>query len=455
MRSSIRIGAGAGYGGDRFEPALELVEKGNINYLVYECLAERTIALYQQEKLKDPTRGYNPQLKRRLRPVLEPCFRRGIKIISNMGAANPQAAQKEVLDLARKLGLKGLKVAAVLGDDVQDLLRDRTGKVLETGETIAAYAERTVSANAYLGCAPLVRALAQGADVILTGRVADPALFLAPMVHHFAWKLEDYARLGQGTVIGHLLECAGQVTGGYFADPGYKEVPGLAALGFPIAEVQVDGTAIITKPPGSGGIVSLATCKEQLLYEIHDPAAYITPDCVADFTGVKLSQIGPDQVQVEGGTGYTRPQELKVSIGYREAYIGEGEIGYAGPGAVARARLAGEIVQQRLKKIGLPYQELRLDLIGVDSLHGPWLTDGSHEPYEVRLRVAARTSTYEDAVRIGEEVETLWTNGPAGGGGARRSVREVIGVVSTLIPRELVKPLVSVKGENSLPIDEV
>ncbi|MGI6649249.1 MAG: acyclic terpene utilization AtuA family protein [Bacillota bacterium] len=438
----IRIGAGAGYGGDRFEPALELVEKGEINYLVYECLAERTIALYQQERLRDASLGYNPQLVRRLAPVLKTCWQRGIKIITNMGAANPLAAQQRVMELASAQGLKGLKVAAVIGDEVLEAVIQHGGQILETGETVADYANRIISANTYLGCAPLVEALAQGADVILTGRVADPALFLAPMVHEFNWCEHDYQRLGQGTVVGHLLECAGQVSGGYFADPGYKDVPRLAELGFPLAEVEPDGTAIITKPPGSGGLVSLGTCKEQLLYEIHDPAAYYTPDCIADFTGVEFEQIGPDQVRVTGGTARAKPRELKVSIGYRDSFIGEGEIGYAGAGAVERAKLAGEIVRRRLALIGATYQEIRFDLIGVDSLHGTWIANGTGEPYEVRLRVAARTSTRAEAQIIGEEVETLWTNGPAGGGGARRSIREVIGVVSTLIPRDLVHPQV-------------
>ncbi|NLC07844.1 MAG: DUF1446 domain-containing protein [Syntrophomonadaceae bacterium] len=438
--SRIRIGAGAGYGGDRFEPALELVEKGEINYLVYECLAERTIALYQQERLRDASLGYNPQLVRRLSPVLKPCWQRGIKIITNMGAANPLAAQQRVLELASAQGIKGLKVAAVIGDEVLEAVIQHGGQILETGETVADYVNRIISANAYLGCAPLVEALIQGADVILTGRVADPALFLAPMVHEFNWSEHDYQRLGQGTVVGHLLECAGQVSGGYFADPGHKDVPRLAELGFPLAEVYPDGTAIITKPPGSGGLVSLGTCKEQLLYEIHDPAAYYTPDCIADFTGVEFEQLGPSQVRVTGGTAKAKPRELKVSIGYQDSFIGEGEIGYAGAGALERAKLAGEIVRQRLALIGATYQEIRFDLIGVDSLHGTWIANGTGEPYEVRLRVAARTSTRAEAQIIGEEVETLWTNGPAGGGGARRSVREVIGVVSTLIPRDLVHP---------------
>jgi len=441
----IRISAGAGYGGDRFEPAIELIEKGNINYLVYECLAERTIALYQLAKTKNPELGYNPQLEKRLRPVLEPCFRKGIRIITNMGAANPIAAGEKVAQMARDLGLHGLKIAIVLGDDVIDIIKNYSGKVLETGEDLEVYSAKMVSANAYLGCQAITEALLTGAGVVITGRVADPSLFLAPMVYEFGWRLNDYSVLGQGTVIGHLLECAGQVTGGYFADPGYKDVPRLWELGFPIAEVQENGEAIITKPEGSGGLVSEDTCKEQLLYEIHDPAAYVTPDCIADFTGVCLKQIGSDQVKVTGGNGRERPEQLKVSIGYFDSYIGEGEMSYGGAGAVERAQLAAGIVRRRLELRGSKPLEIRYDLIGIDSLHGTWISQGKGQPYEVRLRVAGRFCTKEEAEIIGDEVETLYTNGPAAGGGAKKSVREVLAVISTLVPRSKVQTKVLLK----------
>lgn len=440
--NKIRLGCGAGYGGDRIDPARQLVTEGDIDYLVFECLAERTIALHQQEKLADPARGYSPWLERRLDEVLLPAWERGVRIITNMGAANPLAAAERVAALARRRGLPGLKVAAVLGDDVLDRLLSRDRTVMETGEPLASYASRLVSANAYLGAQPLVEALQQGAQVIVTGRVADPALFLAPMVYEFGWSWDDYPRLGQGSVIGHLLECAGQVTGGYFADPGYKEVPRLWGLGFPIAEVDPSGEAVITKPPGSGGVVSLATCKEQLLYEIHDPAAYLTPDVVVDITGVTMRQVGADRVLVQGGSGRERPPELKVSVGYRDSFIGEGEIGYAGPGALERAALAAEIVKRRLVRTTPGLLETRYDLIGVDSLFGIRPAGTTAAPHEVRLRVAGRAPTREIASRVGEEVEALWTNGPAGGGGATKGVREVIGIVSTLIPREEVQPQV-------------
>lgn len=438
----IRIGSGAGYSGDRIEPAVELAEKGNIQYLCFECLAERTIAIAQQAKMKDSKAGFDPLLVARMEAALAVCRKNGVKIITNMGAANPAAGAEKVKEIAGKLGLRGLKIAAVSGDDVLDAIRGQDYMIEETGEKLSTIEDKLVSANAYLGAEPIVEALKNGADVVITGRVADPAIFIAPLIYEFDWPMEDYGLLGQATVMGHLLECAGQITGGYFADPGYKDVQGLGRLGFPIAEVSEDGTFVVTKVEGSGGMVTLATCKEQFLYEIHNPAAYITPDVVADFTGVSMTQIGPDRVQVTGGTGKPKTDSLKVSIGYVDSYIGEGQISYAGPGASARGQLALDIVAERLKLTGVKYTEIRYDLIGVNALHGGKLSAGC-EPYEVRARVAGRTENMKEAVRIGNEVETLYTNGPAGGAGAWKVAREVVAMVSALIPRSLVKYKVS------------
>lgn len=434
----VRLGAGAGYSGDRIEPALELAEKGNIQYLCFECLAERTIAIAQQAKLKDPSAGYDALLAARMEAVLPVCHAKGIKIITNMGAANPAAGAKKVKEIARKFGISGLKIAAVAGDDVLEAIKDQDYTIEETGRKLSGLKDKLVSANAYLGAAPIVEALKNGADVVITGRVADPALFIAPLVYEFGWSMDDADLIGQATVIGHLMECAGQITGGYFADPGCKDVAGLARLGFPIAEVGADGTAVITKVPDAGGKVTLATCKEQMLYEIHDPAAYYTPDVVADFTGVRFAEIATDQVRVTGGKGAPKSGMLKVSIGYIDSYIGEGQISYAGPGAAARGRLALDIVAERLRLTGVKYNELRLDLIGMDALHGSKLAEG-FEPYEVRARVAARTDNLKEAIRIGNEVETLYTNGPAGGAGAWKSAREVVAMVSVLIPASITK----------------
>jgi len=435
MSKTIRIGAGAAYSGDRVEPAVELARDGKLDYLVFECLAERTIALAQQVRRKDPTRGYDPLLEKRMHAVLELCARNKVRIITNMGAANPESAAEKTREIARAHGLHGLKIAAITGDDVLSQVQGSQIPTLDTNEPIRAYDNRMVSANAYLGAQPIVEALAAGADVIIAGRIADPALFLAPLVHEFGWSMNDWTRLGRGTAVGHLLECGGQVTGGYFAEPGPKDVPGLARLGFPLAEVREDGNAIITKVSGSGGKVSAATCKEQLLYEVHDPTKYFQPDVVADFSKIRVTELAPDRVLIEGADGTKRTDTLKVTVGYLDGFIGEGEISYAGANALARGQLARDIVRERLHLTGAKFDEIRFDLIGVDSLHGEHISAAAPEPREVRLRVAARTTSLADAQAIGEEVETLWVNGPAGGGGARKYARDVLAVHSVLLPR--------------------
>jgi hypothetical protein len=439
---TIRIGSGAGYSGDRIEPAIELAEKGEIDYLVFECLGERTVALAQQARMKNPEAGYDPLLEERMRAVLPLCAAKGIKIVTNMGAANPEAAARKTIEIARSLGLLRLKVAAIVGDDVLDACKANDLAIMEFEGTIKQLGNKLLSANAYLGAEPMAEALRRGADIVITGRASDPALFLAPMIHAFGWAMDDWNLLGQGTVAGHLLECAGQITGGYFADPGYKDIPDLARLGFPIGEVGEDGSLVVTKVPGSGGAVTAQTCKEQLLYEVHDPAQYFQPDVVADFSQVCVEEIAPDRVRVSGGRGTKRTGTLKVSVGYVDSFIGEGQISYAGPGALARGRLALDIVRERLKLTGVSTSELRFDLIGVDALHGAQVSAHANEPYEVRVRVSGRTEILREAVRIGNEVETLYTNGPAGGGGAWKSARDVVAVASVLLPRELAKPRV-------------
>jgi len=440
MMRTIRIGSGAGYSGDRIEPALELAEQGDIQYLVFECLGERTVALAQQARMKNPDHGYDPLLEERIRVVLPACAARGIKIVTNMGAANPLAAARKTAEIARSLGLSQLRIAAVIGDDVLEVCREQELPILEFEGSIRQLGNRLLSANAYLGAEPIAAALGGGADIVITGRASDPALFLAPMIDAFGWAMDDWNRLGQGTLAGHLLECAGQITGGYFADPGYKDVPDLARLGFPIGEVGCDGSLVITKVAGSGGAVTARTCKEQLLYEVHDPRRYIQPDVVADFSQVSVEEIAPDRVRVSGGRGSARTGMLKVSVGYLDGYIGEGQISYAGPGATARGRLALEIVRERLQLTGVAASEWRFDLIGVNSLHGADLSARVNEPYEVRVRVAGRTENLREAIRIGNEVETLYTNGPAGGGGAFKSARDVVAVAAVLLPRELAAP---------------
>ena len=442
MPEMLRIGAGAGFSGDRLEPAALLAERGAVRYLVLECLGERTVALAQLRKRRDPTRGYDPLLERRVEMLLPLLKRNGVRLVTNMGAANPIAAADAIIAIARAQKTP-IRVAVVTGDDVLTKIAPDE-RTLETQTPIAKYGE-LVSANAYLGAEALLPALQTGADIIITGRVADPSLFLAPMAHEHGWPLDDFDRLARGTSIGHLLECAGQLCGGYYAEPGRKDVPDMAHLGFPYADVDADGHASLSKVEGTGGRIPLATAKEQLLYEVTDPFGYVTPDVVADFSTVTLRESGPNRIEVCGATGKERPQKLKVSVGYFAGYIGEGEISYGGANALARARLAGEIVRKRL---GARFPDMRVDLIGSTSLHGRSF-DASEQPYEIRLRVAARAPTPERAMLVGEEVEALYTNGPAGGGGTRKYVQEQIGIVSTLIERAQVSTKVTLREWSS------
>jgi hypothetical protein len=435
----IRIGSGAGFSGDRLEPALDLMEKGQLDYIIFECLAERTIALAQERKLKRPDQGYNELLEYRMTKILPLAARHRVKVITNMGAANPGAAARVVRYLAEELGIRNLKIAAVLGDDVfgqiekyQDL------SIMETGQKLSALCKSLISANAYIGAEGIVTALKNGADIVITGRVADPSLVVGPLAFEFGWSQEDYTMLGKGTLAGHLLECGAQVSGGYFADPGYKDVPDLWNVGFPIAEVSENGEIMITKLEETGGLVSPATVKEQILYEIHDPASYLTPDVIADFSQVSVTELKANQVLVSGATGRPKSGFYKTSVGYKDCFIVEAEISYGGSGAYERASLAGEIISRRLEYLKVPVEELRMDYIGVNSLYKDAISkaqNGANSDFkDVRLRVTARTLQKEDAVRIGYEVESLMTNGPAGGGGVRVHVKDNVSIVSLLVP---------------------
>jgi hypothetical protein len=438
MRTSLRLGGGAGFAGDRLDAPLDLTERGGLDYLVLECLAERTIALAQLRRRRDPSAGFDARLTERVEPLLPILVSRGVKLVSNFGAANPLAAAETIVEIGRRLRVP-VKVAAVTGDDVLDAL-DLDAPSMETGAALSTFGP-IVSANAYLGAEALLPALASGADVIVTGRVADPSLFVGPLMHEYGWSPDDVDRLARGTAVGHLLECAGQLCGGYFADPGRKEIPDMAHLGFPFADVDSDGNAVLGKVAGTGGRITRATATEQLLYEVTDPHGYLTPDVTADFSAVTLTESAPDRIAVRGARGRARPPELKVSVGYLAGYVGEGEIGYAGTNAVARAQLAAQILRERLDG---RYSELRIDLVGSTSLHGRAF-DTDERPYEVRLRVAARATSREEAAIVGDEVEALYTNGPAGGGGTRKYVTEQIGIVSTLIDRGRARPSVTVR----------
>jgi Acyclic terpene utilisation family protein AtuA len=441
----LRIGAGSSFADDRIAPAVELAERGELDYLAFECLAERTVARENLTRLKNPDKGYTPRLLDRMGAVLPACLKNRVRIVSNMGAANPPAAARDVRRYARDSGLGDVRCAVVLGDDVAEILRRQPQlPLMESGRPLEALLPKMISGNAYLGADVICRALETGAQIVITGRVADPSLFVAPAMHHFGWRYGDWPRMAAGTAAGHLLECAAQVCGGCFGDPGKKDVPDLARLGFPFADVTADGGFWISKVEGTGGRVDLATCKEQLLYELHDPAEYITPDCVLDVTDLEMSQDGRDRVRVWGAKARPRTPTYKVTVGYDDGFIGEGQISYAGIHAVEKAKWAAEVVQQRLADRGLKYSEVRVDLIGMSSLHGK--PEARPEPYEVRLRLAMRTTDRKAAEAVGFEVRALHVTGPgSGGGGSDPIVREILAVQSVLLPRALVDPQVVVK----------
>jgi hypothetical protein len=440
--SRLRIGSGAAWWGDRLEPARWNAERGDLDYLCFETMAEATVSAAQVRKRRDPSfAGYDTYLDDRISRVLPGCMRRRTKIVSNQGWVNPKAAAERVVHHLRELGHVGIKVAAVTGSQIDERVLDLGDRLLEDGRPVRALDGSIVSAEAYLGAEPIVVALRDGAQIVMTGRVADPSLFLAPMMHEFGWDPLDHDRLGQGNGIGHLMECGAQVTGGYFSDPGFKDVPEPWNLAFPIAEVDPDGSAVITKLDGTGGAVNLMTIKEQMLYEVHDPANYLTPDVTVDFTSAHLEQEARDRVRVARIGGKPRPPTLKVSVGCIEGFIGEDMFFYAGPGVLRRAKLAQRILEERFKVVGLEAEEVRIDFLGLNAIHGDATPKSAPEPYEIAVRVAARTKTREEASKVGREVDGMAVSGVAMTGKRvphQDRVREVIGIWSTLVAREAV-----------------
>jgi hypothetical protein len=442
----LRIGCGAGFSGDRWDGAIPVVrtlaELGGPAVLMFETLAERTLALAQLKRRQDPEAGWEPSLKRFLQPVLADCVRAGIPVVGNFGAANPRGAAVQVQRLAAALGLPPLRVAVVEGDDLLAALpAPRMRELLPP----APGDRPLVSANAYLGAQQIAEALRAGAQVVVTGRVADPSLALGPMLAHFGWAPDDWDRLAAGTMAGHLLECGAQVCGGYFADPGRKDVPDLAHVGFPIVEMHADGHFVVTKAANTGGCIDRRTVTEQLLYEIHDPGAYLTPDVVADITQAELQVLGLDRVEVRGIQGHPRPATLKATVCYEGGWLGEGEISYAGPNAAARARLAADVVRTRLETLGLDQLRVRADLIGVASVFADdagrwWDQHAAPDAEDVRLRIAASSSERNDVEQLTREVLALYTCGPAGGGGVRTAITPRLASDSCFVPREWLQP---------------
>jgi Acyclic terpene utilisation family protein AtuA len=447
MSKNLRIGAGSAWWGDRIEPARWNAERGDLDYLCFETMAEATISAAQVRARRDPNfPGYDTYLDDRMRAVLPGCLKRGTKIISNQGWINPEGAAQRIVHWLKEFGAPHIKVAAISGSLITDRVLDLTDTILENGQPTSSLKENLVSAEVYLGAEPIVAALKQGAQIVVTGRVADPSIFMAPMMYEFGWDALDHARLGRGNGIGHLLECGAQVTGGYFSDPGFKDVPEPWNLAFPIAEVESDGSCVLTKVAGSGGAVNLMTVKEQLLYEVHDPANYITPDVVVDFTTTKLEEIAPNRVRVTNISGKPRTPTLKVSIGCMEGFIGEDMFFYAGPGALRRAQLAKKILEERFKIVNLQAEEIRIDFLGLNAIHGAMSPSQQPEPYEIAVRVAARTKTREEAIKVGREVDGMAVSG-VGMTGKRvphqERFREIIGVWSSLVPREKIIPTIT------------
>jgi hypothetical protein len=453
MRDLFLLGNGAGFSGDRVDAAIpvvrSLLRRGLPAAMFFECLAERTIALAQIEKRRDPEAGYEPMLERLLEPILTDCARAGIPILGNFGAANPPAAARCVARLARRLGLPGLRIGVVTGDDVSATvdLDALTPHEADAGLDMAEW--RLVSANAYIGAAPLAEALARGAQVVVAGRTSDPSLAIAPLMHHFGWAEDDWQALALGAACGHLLECGSQVTGGVFWDPGFKDIPDPADIGFPIAEVGRDGNLVITKPEDTGGIVDLRVVKEQLLYELHDPAAYVTPDVVMDITGVTLAEQGRNRVALAGVRGHARPDRLKVTACYEGSWLGEGEVSVAGPNALARARASADVLLERVKRRGLA-RRARADLIGVSAVHDSddgtlWRAYDGPEPPEIRIRLAVESTSRDDAEQAAREALAMLCCGAAGTSGARWRVTPRILTRSFLVPRERVPTEVTVR----------
>ncbi len=452
----LLIGCAAGFSGDRVDAAGAVVDTliarcaaqpGQRAFLMFETLAERTLALAQLRRRADPETGYEPLLDDMLRPVLARCLRHGIRIVSNFGAANPQAAARHIQRMARELGLAAPRIAVVRGDDLSGAAH---GPLLRAQLGAAMDGLRMVSANAYIGAEAIAAALDAGAQIVVAGRVADPSLAVGPALSHFGWRPDDWDRLARATMAGHLLECGAQVCGGYFADPGYKDVPGLQDVGYPIAEIDADGHCVIGKADHSGGLVSLATVKEQLLYEVHDPAAYLTPDVVADISQAVLAQVGPDRVALTGVRGHARPATLKVNVCHEGGWLAEGEISYAGARAEGRARLAAEVLRQRLPELAL-----RVDLIGAVSIFGDdagrlLQATLAADVRDVRLRVAAAHADKAQAERLGREVMALYTCGPAGGGGVRTALTPRLNTVSCLVPRGAVPTHFTLLDEETL-----
>lgn len=442
---TVRIGAAQGFYGDSLDGAIANVKYGNIQYLSFDCLAELTMAILAKDKQKQSDTGFTKDIIPAMKVLLPLVKEKGIKILTNAGGINPIGAQRVVLEIAKNLGLHDLKIAVVTGDDVLPKLDELldTGisfRDLETGKLFTKeLREKLLFANAYIGASPIVEALKQGADIVISGRTTDTAQFLAPLIYEFSWDDNDWDRLASGVFMGHLLECSAQSTGGNFSG-NWEEIEGFERMGYPIAEVSENGEFVITKPKECGGLVTKETIKEQMLYEIHDPSAYITPDVIVDITNVHLTEMGPDEVKVSGVKGKPKPDQLKIVMGYENGYLGQVLVGYSWPDALKKAKAADQIIRKMLEQKGISYEEIRTDFLGFDSLHGPLATEPNDHINEIYIRMSVRSNDKHKADFFRRLFPPLALNGPPTMSYIGNiPTRQLLGMWSTLIDRDIVE----------------
>lgn len=445
MKETVRIGAGMAFWGDSVQPAIAMAERGEIDYLCCDHLAELTMSILSKQRNKDPRFGYTRDILDLLRGALTTCVSKGVKIITNAGGANPQACADAIAELARELGLEGLKIGVVTGDDIEsdiDRLMDLGVPFanMDTGQELASVRERLTHACAYTGAEGIVDALAQGADIVVCGRVTDIALYLGPLIHEFGWATDDWDRLAMATAVSHAIECGGQATGGLYAG-GWEDIPDLENLGYPLAEFAEDGTAVITKTPGSGGRVDVGTVSEQMVYEILDANNYLTADVTADFSQIKLEQVGPDRIRISGATGKPRPETLKVNMGYRAGFIGETQFTYTWPDAYKKAQRGMVFLKKRLERAEFKYEDELIEYVGWNSMWGDRIgPPDDPELAEIVVRYAARCADATQARKVFTECVPLYNNGPAGvaGVGTRPPLKELFALWPCLVPREYI-----------------
>ncbi len=452
MSSRYRIAGASGFWGDRNDALLDQVRGGPVDVVMLDYLAEVTMSILRIKKMRNPDQGYAGDFLKALGPALRDVVDRDVRVVTNAGGMNPRACAQAVVDTARKQAIPGVRVGLVTGDDVLGeldalLARGVSLANLDTGAPFSTVRERILSANAYLGSEPIAEALRQGARIVVTGRCTDSALALGPLLARFGWRADDWDRRAAGIVAGHLLECGGQGSGGNFAG-GYEGVPDLAHLGYPIAEVEENGDFVVTKHPGLGGLVTPAVLKEQLLYEIGDPRAYLTPDVTADFTSFRLEDLGRDRVRVSGVRGGPPPAELKVSMSYQDGWRNSVALTFVWPHAVERARATERLLRERCAKRGLEIDEWHVDLIGVDGAHGPMAPAPREEPNEVLFRMSIRTRDRESAKRFGEEIAPLVLSGVPGAASGLLSGRPeesaIVNYWPTLVPRDAARGVVEI-----------